>query len=349
MPGLLRRSKSTRDTKAKLTRDQLDFNFAQEIKAPLAAAAAAAAAATAENEKVNMAQSNEQTGTGLLKLARRKSVSSFNTTVRIAHVADGHPKTADPRNRQSTLYRASPTPPLPEYPPHSFSKTPDRSDIAVEGEEGYVIGVAIGSPTEIKLREQREQREQRERQKSSRSEISIFPPQNMYSNDAGSSSATKLTNKPFEVQVKGPVASGARKTLHKEREREKDRGREYPQEDAPKTGWRKMFGKGFFGSSRKAAPRQDLEPMKKLELVTRDKLSPHLAPKQKPVKKGASPAPCLTVDIPEVEMERYSVMFGTLLHPSEKSTIFARRKSRDTGNKQQQAGASTEVRISFNT
>lgn len=302
----------------------------------MAAVAAASAAATAEKEKVNMAPPNEQTGTGLLKLARRKSVSSFNTTLRIAHVADAHPKTADPRNRQSVLYRASPTPPLPDHP-RSSSKTSSRADTAMEGEEGYVIGVAIGSPTEIKLREQLEQREQ---QKSSRSEISIFPPQNIYSNDAGSSSATRPTNKPFEIQVKGPVASGARRTLHKEREREKDRGREYLQEDAPKTGWRKMFGKGFFGSSRKAPTRQELEPTKKLELVTRDKLSPHLAPKQKPAKKGASPAPCLTVDIPEVEMERYSVMFGTLLHPSEKSTIFARRKSRDAVNKKQ-AGAST--------
>lgn len=335
MSGLLRRSKSTRDARAKLTRDQLDFNFAQEIQGPAAAAATAAAVTIAAPEPAT---------TGFLKLTRRKSVSSFHTTLRVAHVADNLPKTADPRNRQSVLYRddsVSPVPPFPiDYSDCSSSKMSSygmEPDVGMEG-EACVIGMAIGSPTEIQ--------QQQHSSRSEKLEIPRFPMHNMYSNHGGASSASKLPDRRFEVPVKGPVASGARKTLHKEREREKE---QHPHEEAPKTGWRKMFGKSFF-SSKKNPPKQQqyLEPTTKLELVTRDKLSPHLVPKPKKLSKKEMPpslAPCLDVDIPEVEMERYSVMFGTLLHPSEKSTLFARRKSRDVvSSKQRPTGTETQVR-----
>lgn len=355
MSSLLRRSKSTRDARAKVTRDQLDFNFVTEI-GPAAAAAVAAAA------KV---EAPEPTASKLLKLARRKSVSSIHTTLKIAHISSNLPKTADPRNRQSVLYReeeASPVPPVPvEYSTRSSSGMSGYGvvpDLSTEDGECCVIGMAIGSPTEIIGQQQQSPG-------SEKLDPPVFPTHNMYSNDAGTSSTSKLSNKRFEVQVRGPVASGARRgaSLHKEKENEKEmkRGREggckgnYQQEEPPKTGWRKMFGKGFFGGRRNYLKQQQPEPAtKKLELVTRDKLSPHVVPKvvpksKQPWKKSEpSPAPCLNVDIPEVEMERYSVMFGTLLHPSEKSTIFARRKSRDAVASKKKTAADTEVRYDEN-
>lgn len=214
------------------------------------------------------------------------------------------------------------------------------------------IGMAIGSPTEIV-------------QPQSGTSENLGTPTSIVSEDAGTSSALKPPNQRFEVRVEGPVANNARKsTLHKEREREResdkarDKGKDLKngrqQEELPKTGWRKVFGRGFF--SKKAPPKQQLlqsEPAtKKLELVTRDGLSPHVVAKEGPKSKQLSgkespnAAPCLNVDLPGVEMERYSVMFGTLLNPSDKSTIFARRKSRDVvaGSSKNQTVTGTEVR-----
>lgn len=319
MSGLLRRSKSTREARAKVTRDQLDFNFATEI-GPVAAAAVAAATVAAARE------SPEPTTTRLLGLTRRKSVSSFRQTAGIAHTADSHPKTADPRNRQSVFYKEEPSP-VPPLPNRSGS---GMSNYGMNAERG-TIGMAIGSPTEIV------------QPQSGTSEKLKTPPSSMLG-DAGTSSTPNPLNQRFEIRVEGPVANNARRsTLHREKESEKDKDKgkdpksDRQQEEPPKTGWRKVFGRGFF--SKKTSPKQQLlqpEPAtKKLELITRDGLSPHVVAKEGPKSKQSSgkerpsEAPCLNVDLPGVEMERYSVMFGTLLHPSEKSTIFARRKSRD--------------------
>lgn len=340
MSGILRRSKSTRDARAKVTRDQLDFNFATEI-GPAAAVAAAAAAARKSPEPTT-------TATRLLGLARRKSVSSFRQTVGIAQTIDSHPKTADPRNRQSILYTEEPSLALP-LPNRSGS---GMSNYGMDGSHG-TIGMAIGSPTEIV-------------QPQSGTSENLGTPTSVASGDAGTSSVLKPPNQRFEVRVEGPVANNAKKsTLHKEREREreresekaKDKGKDLKngrqQEELPKTGWRKVFGRGFF--SKKVLPKQLLQPepaTKKLELITRDGLSPHVVAKEGPKskqlsgKESPSAAPCLNVDLPGVEMERYSVMFGTLLHPSDKSTIFARRKSRDVvvGGSKNRAATGTEVR-----
>lgn len=199
------------------------------------------------------------------------------------------------------------------------------------------IGMAIGSPTETV----QPQSGTLEKLKTSASSML---------EDAGTSSTAKLLNQRFEVRVEGPVANSARRnTLQKEKESEKDKGKE----ELPKTGWRKVFGRGFF--SKKTSPKQQQQQLlqsepatKKLELITRDGLSPHVVAKEGPKSKqlsGERPSevPCLNVDLPGVEMERYSVMFGTLLHPSEKSTIFARRKSRDPlvgGSKDQMVSGS---------
>lgn len=221
------------------------------------------------------------------------------------------------------------------------------SNYGMDVERG-TIGMAIGSPTEIV----QPQSGTSEKLKTSASSML---------GDAGTSSTAKLLNQRFEVRVEGPLANSARRsTLQKEREsdKDKDKGKDpknsRQQEELPKTGWRKVFGRGFF--SKKTSPKQQqqllLQPepaTKKLELVTRDGLSPHVVAKEGPKSKQLSgeerpsEAPCLNVDLPGVEMERYSVMFGTLLHPSEKSTIFARRKSRDPlvgGSKDQMATGS---------
>lgn len=94
--------------------------------------------------------------------------------------------------------------------------------------------------------------------------------------------------------------------------------REKPDEPWKAGGWKRMFGKAIFGrrgsKGREATPELPV-PMPVPKPATRPK------------------TPCLDVDIPSVEMERYSIMFGNLLHkPSEKSSLFARRQSKDSMN-----------------
>jgi hypothetical protein len=94
----------------------------------------------------------------------------------------------------------------------------------------------------------------------------------------------------------------------------------------PKTpGWRRMFGKG--GLFRKHHPKsREVTP----ELPELPKQPAPTSTLKKSKKSPQKPqAPSLEVEIPNVELERYSIMFGSLLPPSEKSSLFARRRSKD--------------------
>ncbi|RPA96418.1 hypothetical protein L873DRAFT_1223478 [Choiromyces venosus 120613-1] len=315
MSGILRRAKSTRDARAKVTRDQLDFNFAAET----------------ENSAPPEAPEVKPQPHSPRKLSRRKSISSFHASLRIGNMFDNIPKTANPLNRLSMVpankdnkiiepggpSASSPESPLlsemklSPFPPRQNSdgdgrvKGSERSsnDGFVDDSELHCIGMAIGSPTEYTL-----------------------PPE------------------PFGVEVRGPMTGALRK---KQLQKESKHG---AQEEGPKSGWKKLFGRSFFG--KKNAPKltqQSLQlPPARDSMMTAgagrfQSKTPFLISKSHLNNLAAppiSPAPCLDVDIPEVEMERYSVMFSTLLHPSEKSSLFARRRSRDipaTNGQTQQA------------
>lgn len=99
------------------------------------------------------------------------------------------------------------------------------------------------------------------------------------------------------------------------------------QEEPPKTGgWKRMFGKGLFGRRNNAKTLTSQETTPEMPDPAQAAV---IAAKTKASAKPVAKTPCIDVDIPCVEMERYSVMFGSLLPPSEKSSLFARRRSRD--------------------
>ncbi|KAJ6262850.1 hypothetical protein Dda_1407 [Drechslerella dactyloides] len=118
---------------------------------------------------------------------------------------------------------------------------------------------------------------------------------------------------------------------------------------APRTGWRKFFGKGLF---HKKSPQKSLQsqisqvsvttvnspvcstqhsakvsieslreesPIIEIDTVESETPSPQLSKFES--------SPLLDVDIPKVELERYSIMFDALLNQQPKPSIYARRKS----------------------
>ncbi|KAG0132070.1 hypothetical protein HOY82DRAFT_311880 [Tuber indicum] len=320
MSGILRRAKSTRDARAKVTRDQLDFNFATEI-------------GSLAPPKVSGGEPQPSSPRGL---GRRKSISSFHASLRIGNIFDNIPKSANPLNRLSMLpgggstslpgspplsaMRLSPMPPEQSCDGDGRVNEPERpsDDSLVDDTELLYIGMAIGSPTEVR---------------EARMESSVVPSSLGVRPSGNDTPQFALPPEPFGVEVRGPMSGAVRKKqLQKE-------GKHGAQEENPKSGWKKLFGRNFFGKKNVPKPtQQSPQPPPTRDSMVTAELRPFQSKTPFLISKShlnnlaappASPAPCLDVDIPEIEMERYSVMFGTLLHPSEKSSLFARRRSRD--------------------
>ncbi|KAF3901928.1 hypothetical protein ABW21_db0207396 [Orbilia brochopaga] len=122
---------------------------------------------------------------------------------------------------------------------------------------------------------------------------------------------------------------------------------------APKSGWRKFFGKGLF---HKKSPQKSLQSQisqisqvsvstisstvcsiqsTKVSMDSTRAESPsseaetlHVEPEiPSPQPSKFESSPLLDVDIPKVELERYSIMFDALLNQQPKPSIYARRKS----------------------
>jgi len=320
MPGILRRAKSTRDALVKVTRDQLDFNFAAEI----------------EDLASPKVPEQETQPSSPRKLSRRRSISTFHASLRIGNILDNIPKSANPLNRLSMLPGGGSSflpEPLPLSAMESSSVPPRQScdgdgrvneperpsnDSLVDDSELLCIGMAIGSPTEAR---------------EARMEGSAVSSSLDMRSSGNETPQFTLPPEPFGVEVRGPMTGAARK---KQPQKESKHG---VQEENPKGGWKKLFGRSFFGRKNAPKPAQQSPqpPPTRDSMVTAEprqfqSKTPFLISKSHLNNLAAppvSPAPCLDVDIPEVEMERYSVMFGTLLHPSEKSSLFARRRSRD--------------------
>ncbi|CUS10861.1 unnamed protein product [Tuber aestivum] len=321
MSGILRRAKSTRDARAKkVARDQLDFNFAAEI----------------ESLTLPKAPGGEPRPSSPPKLSRRKSISSFHASLRIGNIFDNIPRSANPLNRLSIFPGGGPAS-LPESPPLSALRVspvpPDQScdgdgrvngperplnDSSVDDSELLYIGMAIGSPSEAR--------------EAGMGSSAVPSPLDVPSG-GNETPQFVLPPEPFGVEVRGAMSGTVRK---KQSRKDSKHG---AQAENPRSGWKKLFGRSFFGKKDAPKPAQHpQQPPPMLDsLVTAEprpfqSKTPFLISKShldKLAAPPASPAPCLNVDIPEVEMERYSVMFGTLLHPSEKSSLFARRRSRD--------------------
>ncbi|KAL7275808.1 hypothetical protein RUND412_001240 [Rhizina undulata] len=327
MAGLLRRSKSTRDARpTKIPRDQLDFAFENEIlrsQTPQPNSGSAAAVLT--------------------KLTRRQSFSNTHDPPPMSSAGDRSPPKTSHSNKRGSIFvrREHPAPPpfkLSMFPPVSrpTSKQSNREHPpplqrpAASGEllaPEVFIGIALGSPSEAAQKQTVETDSASQDAQSLQNEIAVF----------------SLPPGPFGVEVKGPMVKEARKEA-------KQKGKGSKHEDHVK-GWKKLFGRGIFGkkSSKLQSqgpyqpgqeqlhapplPRAD-EPLQVMVLETQPE--PHLVPKAEVpperVEVKLSPAPCIDVNIPEFEMERYSVMFGTLLQPSDKSSLYARRRLKESGS-----------------
>ncbi|KAI5782701.1 hypothetical protein EDC01DRAFT_780432 [Geopyxis carbonaria] len=274
----------------------------------------------------------------LLKLARRKSISS----TRESKMALGIPETWEPpvtstttitaaeRKRRTSMFfglasppvhapppppqqktsppprRAAPPPPikLSAFPPRASSRGGPSPDVGSEvgvalGDEAH-IGMALGSPSESSML-------------AGSSTNSTYLSLSTVASDP-KSPAFVLPSTPFGVPPPPRTATATATSTP----------RRLPEFDSPEpktAGWRKrIFGKGLF-SKRPPVPQRAEPPPEKLEY--RRSPVPHVA------KKARAATPCLDVHIPSVEMERYSVMFDTLLHPSDNSELYRRRRSRD--------------------
>ncbi|PWW75444.1 hypothetical protein C7212DRAFT_296185 [Tuber magnatum] len=318
MSGMLRRARSTRDARARVTRDQLDFAFAAGI----------------EGLAQPKVPGGEPQPSSPRKVGRRKSISSFHASLRIGNIFDNIPKSANPLNRLSVLPRSGSASP-PESPPFSTStmrlspippeqncdgggrvNEPGRpsGDSLLDDSQLLCIGVAIGSPTEAR---------------GARMESSTVPSIDVRSG-GDETPQFILPPEPFGVEVRGLMSGVVRG------KRPRKDSKHGAQEENPRSRWKRLFGRNFFG--KKNSPKPTQQPPHMLGSMVTAEPRPfqsktpfpgsgsHLDNLPAPL---SSPAPCLDVDIPEVEMERYSVMFGTLLRPSEKSSLFARRRSRD--------------------
>lgn len=108
-------------------------------------------------------------------------------------------------------------------------------------------------------------------------------------------------------------------------------------------GWKKLFGKGFFNKkaegerpkSRKALSSRSMNDSPNPESIRssihHDEVESQIVPiivEQAPP--SPAPMPLLNIEIPEVRMERYSVMFGSIMQQNNnRASLYARRKSRE--------------------
>ncbi|KAF8250879.1 hypothetical protein K440DRAFT_638722 [Wilcoxina mikolae CBS 423.85] len=273
-----------------------------------------------------------------LRLARRKSISSIRESG-MALGAWNPPATANPisaaemKKRTSIFFglaspaaprpttpkalkihvpeppsRAAPPPPirLSAFPFTSRSRTPTLTKEDMGGMQGgdlCPIGVALGSPSGTL--------------KPLGDGFTGF--QSIEALSATQSPAFLLPSEPFGINsTKRTQSSGRGAPVVRQQ-----------QEEPPKTGgWKRMFGKGLFGRRNSAKTSASTSREVTPELPDPAQTAAVLA-KPKNSGRPVTKTPCIDVDIPCVEMERYSVMFGSLLPPSEKSSLFARRRSRD--------------------
>ena len=222
---------------------------------------------------------------------RRKSVSSdslagkiLDSSLRIPTQPDDQLSTQSPP-RLSVL--------APQFFTFEMGRGEGTGSVYDPGDvECCHIGMAIGSPTE--------------QQKPMIGSRVALPAPDTYPADP-----------PVPQFVLPPVPVEVKSGLKKSSERNQRSG---GQEEPSKGGWKKLFGRSFFG--KKSPPKQSQTP----GLRPRPYTSAGPAPPPM-FTTPPSPAPCLDVDIPGVEMERYSVMFGTLLHPGDRSSLLSRRGS----------------------
>ena len=260
------------------------------------------------------------------------------------------PSSANPmeRKKRTSIFFGLASPLLPVSPPQpkksspppltklsSFSPRPaqqtppppaEDAAVSMATEEEGLIGMALGSPSEGIIAERRDAFRSLEALTQAGSPAFVLPAEAF------------VVASP---SVPRPATSRSRKGSngsHGSNPKEKP-------EDPPKTaGWKRVFGRGLFGS-RKGKPQREAPPEPPVPIPEPPKTATSSKLRKWKSTKGEPKTPCLDVNIPCVEMERYSVMFGNLLPPSEKSSLFARRRSRDVCGAQFVGGQSSDETV----
>ncbi|KAF3939748.1 hypothetical protein ABW19_dt0208860 [Dactylella cylindrospora] len=220
------------------------------------------------------------------------------------------------QSSRPTVTRQASSPMLHAFPPRSSSRQQQHP-------ANCEIGVALGSPTHHPKT------------------LSDARSSRMYAPDALFTRSLPQHYVSLETNITSTGSSyGSPVVSHAE-----------SKEDSSKGGWKKFFGKGLFkktpqkpqlsqasqssiSSASTAVSSQDTKvSMDSLveEIAEAEALyQPPPQPEPEPQQKTEISARLLDVDIPKVEMERYSVMFDSLLNhgqQQQKPSIYARRKS----------------------
>jgi hypothetical protein len=337
MASLLRRAKSTRDTRRRGGyNDQLlpegPFPFTSNTSSTDAAAAilppkSAINASPKRSPSVLLKKRREAVGLGIIYdneagpsrrtsgLGRRKSISSTRESMIALGLSEewkppapaAHANPAERKRRMSVFFGLASPAPHPKFPPPI--------------EE---IGMALGSPSEsATLNPPLVEERQKEIQSGATPETEpafILPPEPFVVAESPAVAQAPPQQQPRQQpQHQQRPKTGRSRKGSKGSDKSSIKQEECP--EPPKTAsWKqRIFGNG--GLFRKNTGKSSREPTPE----------PPKLPKPQAKEAGKPPlrTPCIDITIPSVEMERYSVMFGNLLPPSEKSTLFARRRSKD--------------------
>lgn len=333
--SFLSRSKSTRDARpARLPRDQRPENSHRYAVDPLPARTITAISSGKQTTTMTTTTtSSSSTGDSTMrKLVRRRSFTSTHNA-HTSRIFLGLPEVFEPkattptteadRKRRSSMFFGPPPRPLlakplkhaasPPPPPPKLSAFPPRksSRVAQNPAQEVIVLPALPSvsPREVGVAVGDENIGMALGTPSGLLDSALVTAPGVV--DAGpwrtnTPPGFVLPSEPFGVQIKVGRKGEQRPGSASDKGSEKETG----------TGWRGMLRR--FGTKKKR-PSTPERPQQQKRRVAPEKAR----------KTGKKSTPFLDVDIPSVEMERYSVMFGTLLQPSEKSSIFARRKSKD--------------------
>lgn len=225
--------------------------------------------------------------------------------------------------------RLSPFPPKrieTDVRPSTAGATLGSRDVQFGEMEHVPVGVAIGSPTGTSnLRE---------------TGISDYPSLEKITMDQ-KSPEFRLPNTPFGIELPKDYKSYMEDQSVPEIN-------DIPPMEPPKTSsWKiKVFAKGMFSRKNTTKSR---EPTPEIPVIPTS--PPNVLMKRKMVHKNKKsdewkPAPSLDVDIPSIQMERYSVMFGGLLDTSEKGSLYQRRMSREVSSMEDKSNVRTLLPVS---
>ncbi|CCX31314.1 hypothetical protein FPQ18DRAFT_99453 [Pyronema domesticum] len=369
MSSFLRRSKSSRDPRRQaLSRDQQQDEFGTPPPLPLSQLSDLPFRSQYPVYSESITPPQEYSKRTPRKLTRRKSISSVRESIMlVGHLPDTweQPATANPisasemKKRTSIFFGlSSPSPPLPTTPVPTKKAPPPPIRLSAfpfpARSPEYPIGVALGSPSAALAGAfiNRPAFESVDTLSSGKKTQKNSPAFFLPAKPFGVTTHVEANNhKSGWKRIKGifsrkPSVAGekAEKAAQKAEKRTHSRSKSQAQlrpassksnvQSRPSSRIQSRHAPSLSETSQTSLPSVASQVSLASRTTTPDLIEHLTVPpasgrhwwstNKEPVK-----TPHLDVDIPGVEMERYSVMFGNILPPSEKSSLFARRRSRE--------------------